>query len=121
MIYYIVVDRNTEEILVRGHTTQLSSESNEEQLVLTNIFPPEEATHYSIDDASFYEAGEKVAYRNRITRNRLIQESDYTQLSDAIFPGTLADWQVYRQALRDITTHSNWPVLQEGDWPTKPS
>ena len=26
----------------------------------------------------------------------------------------------YRQALRDITTHSNWPHLEEDDWPTKP-
>jgi len=26
----------------------------------------------------------------------------------------------YRQALRDITDHSNWPNLQEADWPVKP-
>jgi len=25
-----------------------------------------------------------------------------------------------RQALRDITTHANWPNLSEADWPTKP-
>ena len=27
----------------------------------------------------------------------------------------------YRQALRDLPTHSNWPDLKDEDWPTKPS
>jgi hypothetical protein len=27
---------------------------------------------------------------------------------------------IYRQALRDITSHSNWPHLSDEDWPTKP-
>ena len=31
------------------------------------------------------------------------------------------EYQTYRQALRDITTHSNWPKLEDSDWPTKPS
>jgi hypothetical protein len=26
----------------------------------------------------------------------------------------------YRQALRDITTHADWPNLADSDWPTKP-
>jgi hypothetical protein len=26
----------------------------------------------------------------------------------------------YRQALRDITNHANWPNLNDEDWPTKP-
>ena len=43
---------------------------------------------------------------------------------------TMADaWKTYRQALRDITTHSNWPNLKspdpsgagDNDWPVKPS
>ena len=31
-----------------------------------------------------------------------------------------AEWKNYRQALRDITTHANFPNLQDSDWPTKP-
>ena len=27
----------------------------------------------------------------------------------------------YRQALRDITSHANWPYLNEADWPVKPA
>jgi len=26
----------------------------------------------------------------------------------------------YRQALRDLPTHENWPNLEDADWPTKP-
>jgi len=26
----------------------------------------------------------------------------------------------YRQALRDITSHDNFPNLSDADWPTKP-
>jgi hypothetical protein len=29
-------------------------------------------------------------------------------------------WVTYRQALRDITSHSNWPLLEEADWPVAP-
>ena len=31
-----------------------------------------------------------------------------------------ADIVTYRQALRDITTHVNWPYLDDADWPVKP-
>jgi hypothetical protein len=31
-----------------------------------------------------------------------------------------AEQTAYRQALRDITSHANWPYLDEADWPTKP-
>lgn len=30
------------------------------------------------------------------------------------------EWEVYRQALRDITNHVNFPHLNEADWPVKP-
>ena len=30
------------------------------------------------------------------------------------------EWEAYRQALRDITSHANFPYLDEADWPVKP-
>ena len=34
---------------------------------------------------------------------------------------TMADnWKTYRQGLRDLPTNSNWPNLEDSDWPTKP-
>ena len=57
----------------------------------------------------------------KIKRNNLLEESDWTQMPDS--PLTDAEkttWQTYRQALRDITSHANFPNLQDADWPTKP-
>ena len=53
---------------------------------------------------------------NRVERNRRLAETDWWAVSDRTMTQAEMD---YRQALRDITTHSNWPDLQESDWPTK--
>lgn len=50
----------------------------------------------------------------RSQRNRLLLESDWTQLSDS--PADKTAWATYRQALRDITQQADpfnivWPVL----------
>lgn len=58
-----------------------------------------------------------AAESNRIQRDILIAETDWWASSDL----TMTSAQTtYRQALRDITTHSNWPHLEDDDWPTKP-
>jgi hypothetical protein len=54
----------------------------------------------------------------RDERNDLLVKSDWTQVADA--PVDATAWSSYRQALRDITGHVNFPYLQEADWPTKP-
>jgi len=57
----------------------------------------------------------------RLERNRRLSETDWTQMNDS--PLTDEDktsWATYRTALRDLTTHENWPNLNEEDWPTKP-
>tara|TARA_B100000575_G_scaffold242127_1_gene205385 strand:- start:249 stop:644 length:396 start_codon:yes stop_codon:yes gene_type:complete len=60
--------------------------------------------------------------RNRSIRNELLTLTDWTQLADSPFSDSKkAEWVTYRQALRDITSHSNWPNLEEADWPTQPS
>ena len=53
----------------------------------------------------------------RATRNGLLAVTDYNALSDVTMSNEMT---TYRQALRDITSHSNWPNLATGDWPTKP-
>ena len=58
-----------------------------------------------------------VAEGHRITRDGLLAETDFYALSDV----TMADnMKTYRQALRDLPTHKNWPNLEDADWPTKP-
>lgn len=52
----------------------------------------------------------------RAQRNRLLADSDWTQLADST--ADKAAWATYRQALRDITAQDGfpWNVV----WPTKP-
>ena len=58
-----------------------------------------------------------IAERNRATRDTKLAETDFYALSDVTMS---AEMTTYRQALRDITTHENWPNLAEADWPVKP-
>ena len=66
-----------------------------------------------------YQAGldANVATSNRATRDALIAETDFYALSDVTMSSAMT---TYRQALRDLPDHSNWPNLESGDWPTKP-
>ena len=56
---------------------------------------------------------------NRQRRDEALQETDWTQTLDAPHDdATQQKYRAYRQALRDITTHANWPDLDDDDWPT---
>jgi hypothetical protein len=55
--------------------------------------------------------------RARAKREELLLQSDWTQLVDVPLPNK-AGWQVYRQALRDITEQAGYPKTI--DWPTPP-
>ena len=70
-------------------------------------------------DAKYLEdTTQELSNQARADRNRLLLESDWTQIADA--PVDKTAWAAYRKALRDITTHANFPNLQETDWPIKP-
>jgi hypothetical protein len=51
----------------------------------------------------------------RLTRNRLIAETDYLALSDSTLSAEMA---TYRQALRDLPANTTDPT--NPDWPVKP-
>ena len=58
-----------------------------------------------------------AAQSNRSQRNNLLQETDWWAVSDRTMTSAQS---TYRAALRDLPTHSNWPNLEDNDWPTKP-
>jgi len=60
---------------------------------------------------------DRAAENVRGHRNGLLRETDWTALSDVTMS---AEMTTYRQALRDITDHANFPYLDDADWPTKP-
>jgi len=66
-----------------------------------------------------WESGQSERELNalRVVRNAKLTETDWTQSRDVTLTND-ADWQTYRQALRDITdTYSD---LDSVVWPTKP-
>ena len=58
-----------------------------------------------------------TAAGHRATRDAKLAETDFYALSDVTMSSEMT---TYRQALRDITTHDNWPNLGDDDWPTAP-
>ena len=66
-----------------------------------------------------YQAGldANVAASNRTKRDTLLAETDWTGMSDVTMTSEMT---TYRQALRDLPSHTNWPNLNDGDWPVKP-
>jgi len=78
---------------------------------------------YSAEERATYDA-QKEADRldalpamHRSMRDALLAETDWWASTDLTMT---AEQTAYRQALRDITNHANWPDLGEADWPIKP-
>jgi hypothetical protein len=64
---------------------------------------------------------EELAAEVRAERNRLLAESDWTQMPDAraaMGEVKAAEWDTYRQALRDVPEQEGFP--ENVVWPTKP-
>ena len=74
-------------------------------------------------------ANAEKAARNRKERDNRLASCDWIVTKALEAGGSVPSaWVTYRTALRNITTHSNWPDINypdmEGnnsDWPTKPS
>jgi hypothetical protein len=91
-----------------------------ESMIGDTIYTGRWIINYTVTDMTAEEitANDTEAARlARIVRNRLLAETDYYALSDVTMS---AEMTIYRQALRDITAHENWPHLADNDWPTKP-
>lgn len=86
--------------------------------ILTDMTAEEIAARQAEEAAWVAGANDRAAADNREKRNQLIAETDYFALSDVTLT---AEMTTYRQALRDITSHANWPNLSDRDWPSKPT
>lgn len=74
-----------------------------------------------MDDSEKTEADLEKAGEIRHIRNLALLQTDYKVLI-ALENGSFVPQELtaYRQALRDITTHANFPYLEDSDWPAKP-
>ena len=75
----------------------------------------EEIAQYNSEIADFI--ANEMPMRQRAQRDQLLSATDWWATSDRTMT---AEQTAYRQALRDITAHANWPALADSDWPTKP-
>ena len=70
-----------------------------------------------------YQAGldAKVAEGHRTTRNKLLADSDWTQMNDSPLTNEAKTaWATYRQELRDMSDLASWPNIADDDWPVAP-
>ena len=105
---------------VRDGVEQDSKGNWVEKYVAKDMFADIEGGKTKSEQEKEYQAtlDADAAAGHRSTRDSKLAETDWTALSDV----TMADnMKTYRQALRDLPTHKNWPNLEDADWPTKPS
>jgi len=104
---------------VRDGVEQDSKGNWVEKYVAKDMFSDIEGGKTKSEQETEYQAtlDAATASNHRATRNSKLAETDWTAMSDV----TMADaMKTYRQALRDLPTHSNWPNLEDADWPSKP-
>ena len=76
---------------------------------------------WEVTDATAEDISERIEQQGtsiRSQRDALLSETDWMALSDNTLS---AEWAAYRQALRDITDHVNFPWLNDEDWPVTPA
>ena len=91
-------------------------------------FTPEEEAEWDAMEAEYAAgANDRAAEEVRTKRDALLAESDWVTVKavdqnaqDSLGIQVPQAWLTYRQALRDITSHANFPNLQDTDWPETP-
>jgi hypothetical protein len=89
--------------------------------VFTKYTDDEGVVHSAEEQEAAYKAriDEQVSENVRTQRNKLLEETDWTQFNDSpLSEESKLAWQTYRQELRDITTQEGFP--HNIIWPTKP-
>ena len=107
------------QFVARNGAVQDANDNWVEAWEIRDMFADDEELGTKAEQEAAYqtELDNNAAKSNRSQRDKLLTETDWWAVSDR----TMTSAQTtYRQALRDITTHSDWPHLEEDDWPTKP-
>lgn len=105
---------------VRDGVEQNSNGDWVEKYVARDMFADIEGGDTKAEQEAAYQAtlDANTAAGHRTTRDAKLAETDFYALSDVTMSSAMT---TYRQALRDLPTHDNWPNLGSDDWPTKPS
>jgi hypothetical protein len=89
--------------------------------VLVDLTAEEIAAKQASDAAWAAGADSRAAEENRMKRNQLLANSDWTQMNDSPLTNEVKTaWATYRQELRDLSDLDAWPNLEDADWPVVP-
>jgi hypothetical protein len=107
------------QIVTRNGATQDANSNWVQAWQIVDMFVDDAERGTKSEQETVYQQGldDNAATNNRSMRDSLIAETDWWATSDRTMT---TEQTAYRQALRDITTHANWPHLEDADWPTKP-
>tara|TARA_E500000318_G_scaffold73471_1_gene68124 strand:+ start:593 stop:1087 length:495 start_codon:yes stop_codon:yes gene_type:complete len=107
------------QFVARNGAVQDANDNWVEAWEIRDMFADDEELGTKAEQEAAYqtELDNNAAKSNRSQRDKLLTETDWWAVSDRTMT---SEQTTYRQALRNITTHSDWPHLQEDDWPTKP-
>ena len=99
---------------------------NNPDLVVRDNVETQEPSNFEIDNVQDPTDGQLS--RLRFERNRLLAETDWTQLPDnGLTEDQVAAWKEHRQRLRDVTKYFQslnevqWPVFGQSAWPSEPT
>jgi hypothetical protein len=107
------------QISVRDGVEQNSDGAWVEKYVARDMFADDAELGTKAEQEAAYQAtlDANTAASHRATRDAKLAETDFYALSDVTMSSEMTS---YRQALRDLPTHKNWPNLEDADWPTAP-
>ena len=107
------------QVSVRDGVEQDANGNWVEKYVARDMFADDAELGTKAEQEAAYQAtlDARTSEANRTERNKRLAETDYFALTDVTMDAAMT---TYRQQLRDITDHANWPNLSEDDWPTKP-
>ena len=107
------------QVSVRDGVEQDANGNWVEKYVARDMFADDAELGTKAEQEAAYQAtlDAVTAQANRATRDAKLAETDFYALTDVTLT---AEMTTYRQALRDITAHANWPNLNDDDWPAKP-
>lgn len=115
-------ETNAAEVSAAGLTLlpAASNEKTETDIVLVADKDAQGAltlTWITVDAYKAIETNKRIAAGALQLRNKLLQDSDWTQIADVNLTNK-ADWATYRQALRDVPAQEGFPL--NVTWPAKP-
>jgi hypothetical protein len=119
------------QISVRDGVEQDANGNWVEKYVARDMFADTTETDEDGNETTTTKAQHEAAYQarldattaegHRVTRNKLLADTDWTQMNDSPLANDVKTaWATYRQELRGITDLDAWPNLADDDWPVAP-